>query len=147
MMKKKKIFICHSGKTDEQLQRLVTILQESGYEIVLIEENQSEDEVIRIMTESADVLLCIFGDETITPELLEKLIKQAADNDKRIVGTYSPGASGGSGASTGFNTYGDSLPSWDLPKIKRAIEGEQMFESPEGTPRIHRVDQNQGEVC
>lgn len=146
-MKKKRIFICHSGKTDEQFQKLVTMLQESGFDVILIEENQTEEEVIKIMDESADVLLCIFGDETITPELLEKLIKQAAENDKRIVGTYCPGTSGENGASAGFNTYGDALPSWDLHKIKRAIEGEQMFDSPDGTPRTHRVDKNQGDVC
>lgn len=144
---KNKIFICHKGKINEQIHELVTMLEKMGYDIMLIEEAESEDNIIKIMDESADILLCIFGDETISIELLDRLIKEAAKKDKQIIGTYYPENQGGGGVPESFNIYGDSLPSWNIPKIRRAIEGEAIFESPNGNPRPHIADTNQGESC
>ena len=83
-MKKKKVFVCHKGKEDRQIQELVKTLQDLGYDVILIEEAESEENILKIMDEAADVLFCIFGDETISAELLDKLIKEAAKKDKQI---------------------------------------------------------------
>lgn len=146
-MEKKKILVCHKGKKDRQIQELVKTLQDLGYDVIIIEEAESEENIIKIMDETADVLFCIFGDETISAELLDKLIKEAAKKDKQIIGTYHPKIQGGGNVPSSFNTYGDSLPSWNMPKIKRAIGGEAIFDSPDGTPRPHIADNNQGGIC
>lgn len=90
--------------------------------------------LLRPRIEWAGTLICLIGDKTATREWVNWEVEYAAKEGKNIVGVFLHGASE-SDIPESITEHADSIVSWNGDKIIDAIEGNNNFEKPDGSPR------------
>ncbi len=144
-MPERNVFISHFNEDEENIGKLKTLLEKSGYTI----KNSSIDstkpneasnpdyikQLIRERIRWAGCLVVLIGPKTKTRPWVDYEIEQAHKQGKRIVGVFINGASN-SDVPTNFERYANALVGWNTDRIISAIEGELInWENPDGTTR------------
>lgn len=138
------VFISHCGDDADYLDSLTTMLEKKGYEV----RNSSLDErdpnnasnpeyiksLIRPRIEWAGKILVLIGKDTHTREWVDWEIDYAQKcGDKRIVGIFVPGGTD-SDIPENHKKYGDALVPWNSDQLVAAIDGENIWFEPDGSP-------------
>ncbi len=149
MGKTKNVFISHFGGDDEHVTGLKELLDKKGYtlknfSIDSSRSNFAENEdyiksLLRPGIQAAGTVICLIGPKTHTREWVQWEIEQAVKNKKRIVGIYIEGARE-SELPDSVDDFADAIVGWNSDTIIRAIGSENLFLTPDGTPREKRKD-------
>ena len=142
---KKNIFISHVHEDDEVVGKLKELLGKHDYEIrdsSITSDNPNaaknpqyiKSEVLAPRIDWAGTMLVLISEDTHMSEWVNWEIEYAHEHDTRIVGVWCRGSKD-SDLPEAFEDFGDDLVGWDGGNIIDAIEGEEHWESPEGTPR------------
>lgn len=144
MLREKNIFISHSHRDDDELPKLKALLEKCGYKIKDSSINSSNPnnannpdyikQLIRPKIKWAGAMIVLIGTDTHSREWVDWEIQNAVSQGKRVVGIYSRGAKD-SDLPDGFDLLGDALVGWNSDKIIDAIEGEDIWLTPDGYER------------
>ncbi len=138
------IFISHCGEDADQLKNLRNLLKRKGYEVrdSSIDErdpnNAKDPEYIRTLLRPkidwAGTVLVLIGPETHTKDWVDWEIEYAnKSGEKRIVGIYVRGGTN-SDVPENLKKYGDAVVAWNSDKLVSAMEGENLWLEPDGSP-------------
>jgi len=138
------IFISHCGEDADQLENLRKLLKGKGYEVrdSSIDErnpNNAKDpeyikSLLRPKIDWAGKVLVLIGPETHTKEWVDWEIEYANKTGfKRIVGIYIRGGTN-SDVPKDLKKYGNALVPWNSDKLAAAIEREDLWLEPDGSP-------------
>ena len=148
--KRRHLFISHFHKDDGEVTKLTELLNRHGFDIrnssirvkpenqKRLDENRVSDETIKRLLKMkiswAGTVVVLIGKETHTRPWVNWEIQKAKEQGKRIVGVY---VQGGSEADIPekLKTYGDAIVKWNAEGIMAAIDGDNQFENPDGSPR------------
>ncbi|MBC9911043.1 TIR domain-containing protein [Chitinophaga varians] len=148
--KRRHLFISHFHQDDGEVTKLTKLLNGHGFDIrnssirakpenqKRLDEKKVSDETIKrllkIKISWAGTVVVLIGKDTHTRPWVNWEIKKAHEQGKRIVGVY---VQGGSEADIPENltNYGDAIVKWNTNSIMAAIDGENNFEKPDGSPR------------
>lgn len=144
----KNIFISHHHKDDASVDGLTTLLKGKEYDIRnssirvrpenkdRIEKNQINENVLkrllRMKMRWASQLVVIIGKETHQRYWVNWEIEAAHQLGKPIVGVYEIGLKDKVEIPENLKKYATSLVGWRSDSIIRAIEGDSIFEKPDG---------------
>lgn len=148
--KRKHVFISHHHKDDGIVSDFLSLIGEHGYDIRnssirakpenqrRLDEKRVSDEVIkrllRIEISWASAVVVLIGKDTHKRPWVDWEIEKAKEQGKRIVGVY---ARGGTEADIpkGLKDYSSAIVNWNTNSIISAIDGENVFNNPDGSPR------------
>jgi uncharacterized NAD-dependent epimerase/dehydratase family protein len=148
--KRKNVFISHHHKDDASVDKLTSLLNRNGYDIrnssirakpanqKRLDKGQIKDETIRRLLRRkmswAGTVIVLVGKETHTRPWVNWEIEQAHRQGKKIVSVFEQGLKDKVDIPEAIEKYGTSQVGWDSGNIINAIEGESIFENPNGTP-------------
>lgn len=148
--KRRHLFISHHHQDDEHVSNLTKLLSVRGYDIRnssvrmkpenqrRMDEKKVSDKVIerilRMKVSWASTTVVLIGKDTANRPWVNWEIDQANEHGKRIVGVY---LRGGTEADIppSLEDYGSAIVNWNTESIIKAIDGENNFQKPDGTPR------------
>lgn len=148
--KRRHFFISHHHKDDEHVSNLTNLLSRRGYDVrnssvrmkpenqKRMAENRVSDKVIerilRMKISWAGTTVVLIGKDTHTRPWVNWEIDQANEQGKRIIGVY---IRGGTEADIplSLEKYGDAIVSWNTDSIMGAIDGNNIFQTPDGSTR------------
>ena len=148
--KRRHLFISHHHKDDEQVSNLTKLLSNRGYDVrnssvrmnpdnqKRMAENKVSDKVIerilRMKISWAGTTVVLIGKDTHSRPWVNWEIDKANEQGKRIVGVY---LHGGTEADIppSLEKYGDAIVNWNTDSIMDAIDGNNTFQTPDGSPR------------
>ncbi|ACK74154.1 Domain of unknown function DUF1863 (plasmid) [Gloeothece citriformis PCC 7424] len=149
--KRRHIFISHHHADDAEVDKLVSLLSRSGYDIRnssirakpanqrRLEQGLVKDETIRRLLRMkiswAGTVVVLIGKDTHSRPWVNWEIEQANKQGKRIVGVY---IRGGTEADKppALEKYASAICGWDTNCIMAAIDGTaNSFQNPDGSPR------------
>lgn len=148
--KTKNVFISHHHKDDTNVDKLTELLRKNGFDIrnssirakpanqQRLDKGLVKDATIkrllRMKISWAGSVIVLVGKETHSRPWVNWEIEQAHKQGKNIVGVYENGLKDKVDLPTALAKYGRSLVGWDSGAIMAAIEGEPVFQNPDGTP-------------
>lgn len=148
--KRRHLFISHHHKDDAQVSNLTKLLSARGYDVrnssvrmnpdnqKRMAENKVSDKVIerilRMKISWAGTTVVLIGKDTHKRPWVNWEIDKANEQGKRIVGVY---LHGGTEADIppSLEKYGDAIVKWNTDSIMGAIDGNNTFQTPDGSPR------------
>lgn len=150
MSVKKNVFISHHHKDDALVDNLTSLLSSNGYEIrnssirakpanqEKLDKGLVKDSVIRRLLRMkmswAGTVIVLVGKETHTRPWVNWEVKEAQRQGKNIVGVYERGLKDKVELPDALKKYGTSQVGWDSGSIINAINGNPVFENPDGSP-------------
>lgn len=149
--KRRHIFISHHHADDSEVDNLTSLLLRGGYDIRnssirakpanqrRLEQGMVSDETIRRLLRMkiswAGTAVVLIGKETHSRPWVDWEIRQANQQNKRIVGVY---VRGGTEADKpeALEEYASAIVGWNTECIMAAIDGtENQFQNPDGSLR------------
>lgn len=154
-IKTKNVFISHHHKDDKEVDKLTALLRKNGYAIrnssirakpanqARLDKGLVKDETIRRLLRMkiswASTAIVLVGEETHSRPWVNWEIEQAHRQGKDIIGVYEHGLKDRVELPEALEKYGTSqVVGWDSEKIISAIEGEPVFQNPDGTPSARK---------
>lgn len=153
--KKKNVFISHHHKDDAQVDKLTSLLKKNGYDIrnSSIRAKPSNQErlrkklikdatikrLLRMKMSWASSVIVIVGKETHSRPWVNWEIEQAHKQGKNIVGVFERGLKDKVEIPPSLEKYRTSQVGWDSKNIIDAIEGNSIFQNPDGSS-CSRID-------
>ena len=150
----KNVFISHHHKDDAHVDNLTDLLDKNGFNIrnssirakpanqQRLDKGLVKDAVIkrllRMKMSWAGSVITLVGKETHSRPWVNWEIEEAHRLGKNIVGVYEHGLKDKVDIPPALEKYSTSLVGWDSGTIMAAIEGEPVFQNPDGTPRPRR---------
>jgi hypothetical protein len=147
--KKKNVFISHHHKDDAQVDKLTKLLHKNGYDIrnssirakpanqQRLNKGLVKDETIkrllRMKMSWAGTVIVLVGKNTYSRPWVNWEIEQAHKQGKNIFGVYEYGLKEKVKLPSALEKYQTSQVGWDPKKIIEAIEGDSVFENPDGS--------------
>ncbi len=89
--------------------------------------------IIRQQIQWAGTVIVLIGPKTSESDWVNWEIEYAAEKGKRIVGVFLRGATE-SDIPEALKENGDALVAWNSDKISQAIDGNDIWDGPDGTP-------------
>ncbi len=89
--------------------------------------------LIRPQIQWAGTVIVLIGPKTSNSEWVNWEIEYAAEKGKRIIGVFLRGATE-SDIPEALKENGDALVGWNADKISQAMNGDDIWEQPDGTP-------------
>lgn len=148
--KTKNVFISHHHKDDAQVDKLSNLLGKNGYDIRnssirakpanqrRLDKGLVKDATIkrllRMKISWAGSVIVLVGKETHSRPWVNWEIEQAHKQGKNIVGVYERGLKDKVELPLALERYQTSQVGWDSGKIIDSIEGNSVFENPDGSP-------------
>jgi hypothetical protein len=148
--KKKNVFISHHHKDDAQVDKLTSLLSKNGYDIrnssirakpsnqERLDKNRVKDETIkrllRMKMSWAGSVIVLVGKETHTRKWVNWEADQAHKQGKNIVVVFERGLKDKVEIPPSLEKYRTSQVGWDSKNIIDAIEGNSIFQNPDGSP-------------
>jgi len=147
----KNVFISHHHKDDANVDKLTKLLSNNGFDIRnssirakpanqrrldngLIKDSTIK-RLLRMKISWAGTVLVLVGKQTHSRPWVDWEIEQAHRQGKKIVGVYERGLKDKVDLPPALEKYGTSqVVGWDTEAIMAAIEGEPVFQNPDGTP-------------
>lgn len=149
MASRRHVFISHHHADDARVTGLTSMLARAGYEIRnssirakptnqrRLDEGRVPDRtlkrLLRMKMAWASTVVVLIGKETHKRPWVNWEINKANELGKRIVGVYERGGTEND-IPPAFDV-GDTLVAWNSTNIIDAIEGKDVFERPDGSPR------------
>ncbi|MEI6947328.1 TIR domain-containing protein [Paraflavisolibacter sp. H34] len=148
--KRRHLFISHHHADDSEVTKLTSLLSNKGYDIRnssirakpenqrRLDEKRVSDEVIkrllRMKISWAGTVVVLIGKDTHKRPWVDWEIDKAKEQGKRIVGVF---ARGGTDADIpqGLKDYSSAIVNWNSESIMKAIDGENIFQNPDGSGR------------
>jgi hypothetical protein len=145
------LFISHHHQDDNEVTNLTSLMSGHGYDIRnssvrmkpenqrRMNEGRVSDEIIkrvlRMKISWAGTVVVLIGKDTHSRPWVNWEIDKANEQGKRIVGVY---VRGGTEADIppSLEKYGSAIVNWNTDSIIAAIEGNNNFQNPDGTPRV-----------
>jgi len=151
------VFVSHQGKDDDNIGKIMELLEENGMVITNNSdlEDVSDEEPDDVHEEDTDssittidcadaVVIPIYPKTTTMLPNNDQDIIYANSRGKKIIGVYLPGASS-EDVPAGIDKFGNALIPLDGKKIIDAIHGKNNdFETPTGEPRTPTVHSERG---
>lgn len=145
MSDERHIFISHIHEDDEEVQKLKGLLEQHGMHVkngsVTLDkfnDAKNEDyikaEYLRPGIDWASVLVVVVSEDTKDSKWVNWEIEYAQQTDTRIVAVYENGEAGVE-LPNAAKDFADAVVSWDGQKIVDAINGEDSWQQPDGSPR------------
>lgn len=150
----KNVFISHHHKDDAQVDKLTDLLSKKGFNIrnssirakpanqERLDKGLVSDAVIkrllRMKISWAGSVIVLVGKETHTRPWVNWEVEQAHKQGKNIVGVYEHGLKDKVDLPPALEKYSTSVVGWDSDSIMSAIEGEPVFQNPDGTLRSRK---------
>lgn len=145
MAEERHIFISHIHEDDEHVQNLKDLLEQHGMDVkngsvTLDKFNDAKNEdyiktkYLRPGIDWASVLVVLVSGDTKDSKWVNWEIEYAQETDTRIVAVYEKGEAGVD-LPDAAKDYADAVVSWDGQKIIDAINGEDSWQQPDGSPR------------
>ncbi|MGA3118656.1 MAG: TIR domain-containing protein [Syntrophobacteraceae bacterium] len=148
----KNVFISHHHKDDANVDKLTNLLSNNGFSIrnssirVKPANQQRLDKglvkdstikrLLRMKISWAGTIVVLVGKQTHSRPWVNWEIEQAHRQAKKIVGVYERGLKDKVDLPVALEKYGTSqVVGWDSEAIMAALEGEPVFQNPDGTPR------------
>ena len=152
--KTKNVFISHHHKDDAQVDNLSNLLRNNGYDIRNssirakpanqrrldrgLVKDATIKRLLRMKISWAGSVIVLVGKETHSRPWVNWEIEQAHKQGKNIVGVYERGLKDKVDIPPALDKYQTSQVGWDSGKIIDAIEGNPVFENPNGSPCIRK---------
>jgi Thoeris protein ThsB, TIR-like domain len=152
--KRKNVFISHHHKDDAQVDKLTKLLSKSAYDIrnssirakpsnqSRLDNGQVKDATIkrllRMKMSWAGTVIVLVGKETHSRPWVNWEIEQAHKQGKKIVTVFEHGLKDKVDIPSALHKFGTAQVGWDSSKIIDALEGDPVFENPDGTPCSQR---------
>lgn len=153
--KTKNVFISHHHKDDTNVDNLTTLLSKNKFNIrnssirAKPENQQRLDKglvkdstikrLLRMKISWAGTVIVLVGNQTHSRPWVNWEIEQAHRQGKKIVGVYERGLKDKVDLPSALEKYGTSqVVGWDSEAIIAAIEGEPVFQNPDGTPSARK---------
>ncbi len=147
--KTKNVFISHHHKDDAQVDKLTRLLSKNGLDLRnssirakpanqqrldkgLIKDATIE-RILRMKMSWAGSVVVIVGKETHSRPWVNWEIKEANRQGKNIVGVYEEGLKDKVTLPAALEQYGTAQVGWSSGTIMAAIEGNPVFQNPDGT--------------
>jgi len=147
----KNVFISHHHKDDANVDKLTDLLSKKGFNIrnssirakpenqLRLDNKLVKDTVIqrllRMKISWAGSVIVLVGKETHSRPWVNWEIEQAHKQGKNIVGVYEHGLKDKVDLPLALEKYRTSqVVGWDSDSIMAAIEGNSIFQDPDGTP-------------
>lgn len=145
MSDERHIFISHIHGDDQHVQGLKDLLAKKGMTVkngsITTEKfNDAHNkeyikrEILRPRIEWASVLVVLVSNDTKNSEWVNWEIECAQESDTRIVAVYEHGETGAE-LPDAAKDYADAVVGWNSDRIINAINGEDTWEEPDGSPR------------
>ena len=146
MRNPRNVFISHIHEDDKKLGELKSLLQKNGMQMRDSSINSDKpnnakspdyimNEIIGPRISWAGTMIVLISPGTKDSEWVDKEIKRAAREEKRIVGVCAYGDKG-CDVPEAFNDYGDALVGWSGDSIVQAIENDEpKWCDPDGSQR------------
>lgn len=152
MSKKINMFISHCGDDEEFIPKFKKLMSDK-YEIrdgslVKSDPNNAHNKeyiksIIRDQISWAGKVIVLIGSKTADRDLVDYEISYAKKNgDKRVIGVFLRGATD-SDIPEELKENGDALVAWNSDKVADAIEGKNIWENTDGSPRAS-IDKGRG---
>lgn len=148
--KTKNVFISHHHKDDANVDKLTNLLRKKGFDIrnSSIRAKPSNQQrldrglvkdatikrLLRMKISWAGSVVVLVGKETHSRPWVNWEIEQAQRQGKNIVGVYENGLKDKVDLPPALEKYGSAQVGWDSGAIMAAIEGDPVFQNPDGTP-------------
>ncbi len=148
--KTKNVFISHHHKDDVHVDKLTDLLGNKGFEIrnssirakpanqKRLDKGLVKDATIkrllRMKISWAGTVIVLIGKETHSRSWVNWEIDQAHSQGKKIVGVYQNGLKDRVDLPQSLEKYSTAIVGWDSGAIMAAIEGDPIFQNPDGTP-------------
>lgn len=148
--KRRHIFISHHHRDDQHVSKLTDLLSKRGMDIRnssirakpsnqrRLDEGRVKEETLRRLLRMkiswSGTTVVLIGKQTHGRPWVNWEIKEAHDQGKRIVGVFTHGGTEAD-IPPNFEKYGSALVGWNSDRILAAIDGENNFERPDGSPR------------
>lgn len=148
--KTKNVFISHHHKDDVHVDKLTELLRKKGFTIrnssIRVKPANQErldkglvkdatiKRLLRMKISWAGSVIVLIGKETHSRPWVNWEIEQAHNQGKKIIGVYENGLKDKVDLPQSLEKYSTSIVGWDSGAIMAAIEGEPIFQSPDGTP-------------
>jgi len=149
MSETKNVFISHHHKDDASIDGLSRLLNGKDYKIRnssirVNPNNQSRLEkgevsentikrLLRMKMKWAGSVIVIVGDKTHTRKWVNWEIEEAQRQGKAIIGVYENGLKDKVPVPEALEKYASAMLGWDSKKIIDALNGEGLFENPDGS--------------
>ncbi|MBZ0092156.1 MAG: TIR domain-containing protein [Sulfuricellaceae bacterium] len=150
MSMKKNVFISHHHKDDALVDKMTNLLSKNGCEIRnssirakpanqerldkgLVKEKTIE-RLLRMKMSWAGTVIVLVGKETHTRPWVNWEIKEAQRQGKNIVGVYEQGLKDKVELPEALKNYGTSWVGWNAESIINAVNGNSIFQNPDGSP-------------
>ncbi len=147
----KNVFISHHHKDDANVDKLTDLLSKNGFNIrnssirvkpanqLRLDKGLVKDSTIkrllRMKISWAGTVIVLVGNHTHSRPWVNWEIEQAHKQGKKIVGVYERGLKDKVDLPPALERYATSqVVGWDSEAIMAAIEGEPVFQNPDGTP-------------
>lgn len=139
------VFISHIHEDDEHVQGLKDLLASRGMEVKngsittdkfndAHNEAYIKSEILKPRIEWASVLVVLVSEDTKDSDWVNWEIECAQQTGTRIVAVYEHGEAG-VGLPDAAKDFADAVVGWNTDKIIAAIDGEDCWEEPDGSPR------------
>lgn len=139
------VFISHRHEDDALVSDLKTLL--AGRNVAIRDSSITSEtpnnanneayiksEILAPNINWAGKVIVIITPDTKNHEWVDWEIEYAEKQGKEIIGVWAPGSEG-CDVPEPLEQHADSIVSWDADKIVDALEGNQKWEQPDGTPR------------
>ncbi|MEM9856502.1 MAG: TIR domain-containing protein [Bacteroidota bacterium] len=148
--KRRHLFISHHHADDGHVTKLTNMMNKAGYDVRnssirakpanqrRLDEGKVSDNVIkrllRMKISWASTVVVLIGKETSKRPWVDWEINKANQQGKRIVGVFTRGGTEAD-IPKNLEKYGSAIVNWNRESIMRAVDGENDFQKPDGTPR------------
>ncbi len=139
------VFISHRHEDDALVSELKELL--AGRNVVIRDSSITSDdpnnannadyiksEILAPNINWAGKIIVIITPDTKNHSWVDWEIEYAEKNGKEIIGVWAPGSEGCE-VPEPLEQHADSIIGWDADKIVDALDGNQQFEGPDGSPR------------
>ncbi len=151
---RKNVFISHHHKNDGLVDEMTSLLHNNNCEIrnssirakpanqERLDKGLVKDSTIkrllRMKISWAGTVIVLVSKETHTRPWVNWEIKEAKRQGKNIVGVYEHGLKDKVELPDALKSYGTSMVSWRSESIINAINGNPLFEDPDGSQRLRQ---------
>lgn len=151
------IFVSHYHSDAKYIENLKDLLKKQDTQMrnsSIYEEKAKNDahnpdyikSLLRPHIDWAGTVVVLIGEKTSESNWVNWEVEYAADQGKRIVGVFLRGATD-SDLPEALKENGNALVTWNSEKIDRAVNGEDIWENPDGTPRNEPLYKIPRETC
>lgn len=145
MSKMRNVFISHRHEDDALVGKLKGFIQGRGFEIrdssiTSDRPNRARNpdyiktDILAPKIRWAGTMIVLITPDTKNHDWVDWEIEYANKRDKQIIGVWAYG-SAGCELPESLDKYADAVVGWNKDRIIRALEGERLFDNPDGTAR------------